>query len=1179
MRQGPGSMRTSNFKLAAVLATTLALVAVSSSVVAISPSRTKVGRAVEKFASSDTGWLQVKRPASPVTPKSKPATLVNWPAGGKAEAQVTHAGSRVGQLPVTLKAGESGSNGRVAVTISDRVAARALGITGVLLQVRRESGRGAIDLSLDYGAFAQAVGGDFGLRLHWVALPSCALTTPRRAQCRVATSIPSQNTEAGHTLSTLLADHGAIPAAGTLTNRAGSTSLIAAVAGASSSNGAFTATSLAPSGSWSASGASGNFSWSYPIAAPSAGAGADVAPSVALSYSSGNVDGRVASTNNQTSWIGQGWDYQPGYIERTYRTCADDTTLPVASQTGDECWAGQIVTMSLGGTTTSLVLDGATHLWHPQADDGSRVELVNDDGGAYSGEYWRVTTTNGVQYYFGLDNLPGGTTNTSATWTTRVYGAHSGDPCYRATGFANSECTQAWRWNLDFAVDPHQNATAYYYTTETTNYYGADNGTTGVPYVRAGYLSKIDYGLREELDGATGAMSISNVPPAGEISFSTAERCVPNSDTGPTCSASQFTTYPAAWPDTPEDQNCTSGASCPNHTPTYWSTRQLTTIKTQMRVAGALQTIDEYNLGQSFYTAGEPQLRLDSITRIAHATTGPDTISLPQIKFFYQSQDNRVNGLNGLPAMQELRLSAIDTESGDDISVFYSQRGRAKPMCTSTSYPTDETNDTMECFPVKWTPPGALDTNGDGIPDPVLDYFHKYVATEIDDASAIGIGTTKQTTYKYLGAPAWHQDDNEVVKPANRTYGQFRGYRQVEVREGDANVAGDVTSLTTTTYYRGMGGQSKDSLLVNAPDREEYADQVREVQSFNGDGGPQVSTKISVLMTEATTATRTRTSTGLPALKANIVGTDNTRTITTLATGSTRYAQTQYAYDSLGRVIAQTDSGTNVDPVCTTTSYADPPSPYTSWIRNRISETIVSAQTCPPTGTSPSPAISDTRMFYDGTCGGNPAALGTLAATGAGDPTETDVATTASHWAKKTACVDTSGRTVSTSIQASPTDNRTTTVSYTPADGGPTTKIVTQLPAVAQNSIVQKATTVLDAGRGIPIETIDVANRKTDASYDAAGRLVAVWQPGHSKNTDPATTTYAYQFGPTQALALTTNTLIDQGKDAGGNPITPTYSTTVAFFDSFGQQWQTQSPADGGGSIVTDYFLTLTAIP
>ncbi len=57
-----------------------------------------------------------------------------------------------------------------------------------------------------------------------------------------------------------------------------------------------------------------------------------------------------------------------------------------------------------------------------------------------------------------------------------VYATASGQPCYNAT-FDQLLLQQACRWNLDYVVDPHSDAIAYFYNTET-NYYASDNGTT-----------------------------------------------------------------------------------------------------------------------------------------------------------------------------------------------------------------------------------------------------------------------------------------------------------------------------------------------------------------------------------------------------------------------------------------------------------------------------------------------------------------------------------------------------------------------------------------------------------------------------------------------------------------------------------------------------------------------------
>ena len=51
----------------------------------------------------------------------------------------------------------------------------------------------------------------------------------------------------------------------------------------------------------------------------------------------------------------------------------------------------------------------------------------------------RITKTDGTQYFFGLNRLPGwasgnaNTPETSSVFTVPVYGNNSGEPCYQAT--------------------------------------------------------------------------------------------------------------------------------------------------------------------------------------------------------------------------------------------------------------------------------------------------------------------------------------------------------------------------------------------------------------------------------------------------------------------------------------------------------------------------------------------------------------------------------------------------------------------------------------------------------------------------------------------------------------------------------------------------------------------------
>ncbi|TFV30075.1 hypothetical protein E4K10_47610 [Streptomyces sp. T1317-0309] len=274
-----------------------------------------------------------------------------------------------------------------------------------------------------------------------------------------------------------------------------------------------------------------------------------------LVYDSGSVDGQTSSTQAQSSWVGDGWTTPDSYIEQSYASCSDDpegSASPVSS--GDRCYDGPILTLSLNDSSTSLVKNDGDGTWRLADDNGSTVKHVtnsNNDSGTYNTDYWVVTERDGTQYYFGRNQLPGwtsGKATTKSVDSAPVYSAHSGDPCYKSSGFSDSVCTMAYKWHLDYVVDAHANAKAYYYAQDT-NYYGEQNGAHNVSYIRDSYLSRIDYGFRD--GGAYGT-----VP--DKVVFTTASRCTLTS-----CDPLSASTAASQYPDVPYDLVCAQGAPAP----------------------------------------------------------------------------------------------------------------------------------------------------------------------------------------------------------------------------------------------------------------------------------------------------------------------------------------------------------------------------------------------------------------------------------------------------------------------------------------------------------------------------------------------------------------------------------------------------------------------------------------
>ena len=290
--------------------------------------------------------------------------------------------------------------------------------------------------------------------------------------------------------------------------------------------------------------------------------------------------------------------------------------------------------------------------------------------------------------------------------------------------------------------------------------------TSNVAYHRGGYLTRIDYGMRSD--------SIYTKPAPAQVVFTAGDRCL---SAATTCTANHTATD---WPDVPWDRNCASGtAACAVTGPTFWTTKRLSAITAQVltnpaAVPPTYGAADTYTLTHQFPNPNDgttAALWLASVQR-----TGKDgtAIALPATTFQGQALANRVDSTSSWPPLVRYRIGAITSETGQTTGVTYSAAD-----CTPTSLPSSPETNTRRCFPAYWTPPGQ--------PDPVRNWFHKYVVTQITEQDGVGGAPPKTTAYNYVGNPAWHFDDTELVKTQHRTYGQWRGYARVQVRTGAAS--------------------------------------------------------------------------------------------------------------------------------------------------------------------------------------------------------------------------------------------------------------------------------------------------------------------------------------------------------------------------------------------------------
>jgi RHS repeat-associated protein len=1079
------------------------------------------------------------RPAQVPRMPSSSRPRTSWPAAGAGTAVLAagvrpraagleagpSAGSgRAGSLPLwvgpadlsTPTVGKGASTSavtarpvsRVQAGMAGRATVAALGVHGVVFSVARADGATAssrVHVSVDYASFADASGGNYASRLHLVELPACALTSPQLAKCRVQTPVrTADNTRADQAGADVTLPGTATAAArgGTgltarLTSAASAApAVLALTATASGSGGNFAAEPYSEADAWVTGDSSGAFTYSSPISVPPVPGGLE--PEVSLDYNSQATDGLTSSTNNEASWVGDGWDYSPGYIEVDYPSCS---SLVLAPPTGDLCPGPEQTILSRNGVQSPIVA-GSKGTLKAEADGG---EEVLDQTSPLGQSYWEVIEPDGTQYYYGLNQLPGyvsGDPTTNSVWTVPV----------------GSE-TEPWRYMLDYVVDPHGNAIAYFYNTQT-NYYAQDDGTTGsAAYTQGGTLTKIEYGLR------TGSAYSST--PAGQVTF---------------------TTSSTVRTDAPTDLACAHNAACTVTSPTFWTSYALTGISTQALVSGSLHNVDSWSLADTYPATGDtttsPSLWLSSVTRTGQ--DGSTAISLPPVSFAGKPMPNRVqtaaDTAAGYSQITRYRLTSITSDTGEVTSAAYSTADTGA-CATSGSFPSPYAN-TANCYPDYWRPTGSS--------SPVEDWFNLYALTKVTDQDTTGGDPPVVTSYSYAGA-AWHYDADTTSRSATETYDQWRGFRTVTT---EAGTAPDPVTQTTDTYFQGMnddpGGINTAPVEMTSTrgdqlyDLDQYAGMEFESIVYTGAGtGQEVTDTVDIPYTSTATATSSTLDQA-----SYITGTTSEDTYTTLATGGTRESTVANTYNAYGQVLTKSDvpdTSNAAEDTCTTYTYATN-TQKSVWLVDLPSEVNVVALPCSTHPTLASQVISDTLYSYDGGGLGTPT-TGNVTEVQQATSVSTGLLLTYGYATELTRTYDEYGR-VLTSTDA---DSRKTTTVYTPATGAePTSQAVTDPAGLT-------TTTSYDPARNLVTGVIDPGSYQTATTYDSLGRQTADWTPGHP-TSGPAVDTYAYTVSATAPTVTTEKT-----EEPGGG-----YLTTDTLDDSLGQVREIQQATAGGSTDIAD---------
>ncbi|WP_280696767.1 RHS repeat-associated core domain-containing protein [Kitasatospora sp. GP82] len=1136
----------------------------------------KTDSTVSDPATARTAWLQPGSAIVTLGSAGTQATMAkNLPIGLSAPSTPkarTAAGAQVA----------SGSMHEAEVSVLDQNAARNAGVTGLLFTLTGTTAAGQAKVTLDYSSFAQAGGGGFGSRLHLVQLPACALTTPHKPECRTQTPLAGSNDAEKQTVT---ADAVAVQVPTTASLQAlspkeigagSSVTLLAATASSAGPSGDYKASPLSAASTWSTSLNSGSLNWSYDMPVPAMPGG--LSPKLSLSYDSGSVDGRTANSNNQASWAGDGFDLSPGFVERSYKPCADDGVKTNGLDPGDLCWAYDNETISFAGHSGELIPVGPNE-WRIKGDDNTKVTRGHDPNrgnGDDDGEYFRAVTPDGTRYYFGYNRLPNwsaGKPETKSVYTVPVYGNNAGEPCNKAD-FASSWCQQGWRWNLDLVIDANGNDITYWYHPETNNYGRNLNPKDHTGYVRDGYLERIEYGQQQsDIYSAT-------VKPMAQVVFTTAERCL--EATAGRCDPLKIDVNRQYWYDTPWDQNCKDNADCDTvYSPAFFTRTRLAGVAVgTLQADGTYRTTDTWNLTHKWGTADfDYQLLLDSVEHVGG--TGTEAVALPKTTFAYTQLVNRLDKVgDGRAAFIKQRLSTVTDQLGGQIDVNYSA-----PACDWSNLPTPQTN-TTRCFPQMYQASSK---------DPVTtEWFNKYVVNAVTATDRTGGAPDMVTRYTYVGDAAWHyDDDNGLTKENLKTWSQWRGYTQTRVQAGGT---GGLSTQADHFFLRGLDGDRTDPAdktkkrVVNSisdgeggilTDDPAWAGYEYRTEQFDKPNG-------KVLVKAVNTPWKKETAKRVMdwgTATANLTGTSTARSFTSLDNGAGakwRETRANTTFDGYGRPTQAESLGDvtiDTDDTCTTTTYADNAA---AWILKGAIHTETVAAKCGATvnrdtqsdGTSA--VLSDVRIQFDSQAYGVAPTKGDASVThilksrAGTSATYLDSTTVYDKYGRPTTTTDLAATTVFDTTDATApvttavANPRVTTASFAPAIGRPTKSTVTGPPAtVGDASTVQTVTTEFDLVRGLPTATVDANGRRTDVLYDSLGRTLKVWLPNRSKdNGDTPNNEYQYFLADGRIAAVAAKALNEDGSQ----------DTSYTLYDGLGRVRQTQAPGDNGGRILADTF-------
>ncbi len=768
--------------------------------------------------------------------------------------------------------------------------------------------------------------------------------------------------------------------------------------------------------------------------------------------------------------------------------------------------------MSLAGSGSRLIRnDGPGDVWRPERDTGSRVErIIKSDlgNGDNDGEHWRITSTDGTQYFFG--SRP----ESKSTWTVPVFGDDTNEPCHSDSGFDGSSCAQGYRWNLDKIIDPRGNVVLYQYQTEK-NLYGRNKSKSGAEYVRDGWLSQIDYGLTEG----------SSAPASAQVVFTEADRCVPGSE----CTFDK----PKNLPDVPLELKCDSG-TCPDKwSPTFWSSKRLSKVTTKVRSGDGYADVDSWTLRHEFPDPGDGEKAALWLAGVTHTGLAGTPITQPEVTFEGIRKPNRVTHGDSYATLNRYRINAIVSETGGVTSIKY-----ADTTCRVETLPDHPENNNQRCFPAWWAASGSPERT---------DYFHKYVVEEVTSLDRIGSSVGDITRYQYLDTPAWHYDKSELTKEDKKTWNEYRGFGHVRVTKGLPDDG--APQVTEHRYYRGMHGdklrngtrtvsfRDSENSGLERFDEDWLAGMTYETVTYNGSS--VVSKTINEPGWSEPTAVR-------GPYQARRVFTKAVDTYVPLAAGGQRHTRKETEYDDALMPTNVNDLGdvnTATDDLCSRTTYARN---VEKWMLSYPSKTETVSVKCDGKAVIPSDAVAGLRHSYDGQDAG--------AAPRAGNVTRVEEWANRGDFGVEYVTVSKSTHDIyGRVIEAVDPQGHVSRTKFIP-DTGPVTKLE------STNPLGHKTTLDMDVRFGQATKVVDAAGNVTETTYDALGRVTEVWLGNRMRSKNPGSYQFAYHVSRDKPSAVTTKSINASGR----------YTTTSMIYDGLLRVRQVQAPSPGGGRLLTD---------